>query len=62
MFAVGDEVRMRGAPCQRGIVVGVDGAKIVIQYPSRGEQLAPDYIDWHTHWEFDPEFFLVWGG
>ena len=59
MFYVGNEVRMRGAPCQRGIVAGVDGAKIAVQYPPHSDELAPLYIDWYTHWEFDPEFFLI---
>lgn len=62
MFAIGDEVRMRGAPCQRGIVAGVDGAKIAVQYPpNQGVLYGVAYVDWHTHWEFDPEFFLIWG-
>ena len=56
MFAIGDEVRMRGAPCQRGKVVETRGAKIVVEYED-----GLHYIDWNTHWEFDPEFFLIWG-
>lgn len=60
MFSTGDEVRMIGAPVQRGVVVEVSGAKIVVQYPPTRGELAPIWIDYAIAWEFDPELFLEW--